>query len=139
MLLKNCASAFDKKERLRPLNKAAGNASRNKLVKASGLPVRIKSLGKVYSSKDSPKAWPGFVKHILNGLRKKQNLSRVDRPGWKPAWQGERMELRSRKKSRRNRMMHSKSFESKEVREVGWREPGECRGFSMLWMGINLR
>ena len=35
---------------------------------------------------------------------------RVDRPGRKPVWQGERMKLDSRKKSRRDRMMRSKSF-----------------------------
>ena len=46
------------------------------------------------------------------------------------------MELHSRKKSRRDRMMHSNSFEMQEVREIGWKESGESRGFHMLWMGI---
>ena len=32
------------------------------------------------------------------------------------------MELDSRKKSRRDRMMYSKSFEKQEVREIGWNE-----------------
>ena len=46
------------------------------------------------------------------------------------------MELDSRKKSRRDRMMCSKSFEMQDVREIGWKEAGESRGFSILWMGI---
>ena len=46
------------------------------------------------------------------------------------------MELDSRKKSRRDRMMRSKSFEMQEVREIGWKEAGESRGFPILWMGI---
>ena len=46
------------------------------------------------------------------------------------------MELDSTKKSRRNRMMRSKSFETHEVREIGRKEAGESRGFSILLMGI---
>ena len=46
------------------------------------------------------------------------------------------MQLDSRKKSRRDRMMRSKSFETQEVREIGRKEPGESRGFPILWMGI---
>ena len=46
------------------------------------------------------------------------------------------MELDSSKKSRRDRMMGSKSFEMQEVREISWKEGGESRGFSILWMGI---
>ena len=46
------------------------------------------------------------------------------------------MELDSRKKSRRDRMMRSKSFDTKEVRETGRKEAGESRGFPILWMGI---
>ena len=45
------------------------------------------------------------------------------------------MELDSRKKSRRDRMMRSKSFEMQEVREISRKEAGELRGFPMLWMG----
>ena len=44
------------------------------------------------------------------------------------------MELDSRKKSRRDRMMRSKSFETQEVREIG-RKERESRGFPILWMG----
>ena len=46
------------------------------------------------------------------------------------------MELDSRKKSRRDRMMRSKSFDTQEVREIGRKEAGESRGFPILWMGI---
>ena len=46
------------------------------------------------------------------------------------------MELDSRKKSRRDRMMRLKSFETQEVREIGLKEAGECGGFPIRWMGI---
>ena len=46
------------------------------------------------------------------------------------------MKLDSRKKSRRDRTMRSKSFETQEVRRIGRKEAGESRGFSILWMEI---
>ena len=46
------------------------------------------------------------------------------------------MELDSRKKRRRDRMMRSKSFDTQEVREIGRKEAGESRGFPILRMGI---
>ncbi len=46
------------------------------------------------------------------------------------------MELDSRKKSRRDRMMRSNSFEMQEAREIGRKEAGESRGFPILWMEI---
>ena len=46
------------------------------------------------------------------------------------------MELDSRKKSRRDRMMRSNSFETQEVREIGRKEAGESRGFPTLWMVV---
>ena len=46
------------------------------------------------------------------------------------------MELDSRKKNRRDRMMRLKSFETQEVREIGRKEVGESRGFPILCMGI---
>ena len=46
------------------------------------------------------------------------------------------MELVSRKKTRRDRMMRSKSFDTQEVREIGRKEAGESRSFPILWMGI---
>ena len=45
------------------------------------------------------------------------------------------MKLDSRKKSKRDSMMRLKSFEMQEVREIGWKEAGESRGFRILWMG----
>ena len=46
------------------------------------------------------------------------------------------MELDSRKKSRRDRMMRSNSFDTQEVREIGRKEVAESRGYPILWMGI---
>ena len=42
------------------------------------------------------------------------------------------MELDSRKKIRQDIMMRSKSFDKQEVREIGWKETGESRGFLIL-------
>ena len=46
------------------------------------------------------------------------------------------MELDSRKKSTRDRMMRSNSSDTQEVREIGRKEAGESRGFPILCMGI---
>ena len=46
------------------------------------------------------------------------------------------MELDSRKKSRQDRMMRSKSFDTQEVRDIGRKKAGELRDFPMLCMGI---
>ena len=46
------------------------------------------------------------------------------------------MELDSRKKSKRDRMICSNSFDTQEVREIGRKEAGESRGFPILCMGI---
>ena len=46
------------------------------------------------------------------------------------------MELDSRKKSRRDRMIHSKSFDTQKMRKISRKEAGESRGFPILWMGI---
>ena len=46
------------------------------------------------------------------------------------------MELDSRKKSRRDRMMRSNSFDTQKVREIGRKETGESRGFPILCMRI---
>ena len=62
--------------------------------------------------------------------------SSVNCPGRKPACRGERIELDSKKKSRRDRMMRSKSSDTQEMREIGRKEAGESRGFPILWMGI---
>ena len=46
------------------------------------------------------------------------------------------MQLDSRKKSRRDRMMRSKRFDTQKMREIDRREAGESRGFPILCMGI---
>ena len=46
------------------------------------------------------------------------------------------MELDCRKKSRRDRVMGSKSFEMQKIREISRKEAGESRGFPIMWMGI---
>ena len=46
------------------------------------------------------------------------------------------MELDSRKKNRRDKMMRSKSLESQKVREIGRKEAGVSRDFPILWMRI---
>ena len=44
------------------------------------------------------------------------------------------MELNSRKKSKRDRMMRSKSFETQEMREMSRKEAGKLRGIPILRM-----
>ena len=46
------------------------------------------------------------------------------------------MKLDSRKKSRRDRMMSPKSFETQGMREIGRKKAGESRSFAILWMEI---
>ena len=46
------------------------------------------------------------------------------------------MELDCRKKSRRDSLMRSNSFDTQEVREIGRKEAGESKKFPILWMGI---
>ena len=44
------------------------------------------------------------------------------------------MELKSEKKSRQNRKMCSKSFDTQEMREIGQKEAGKSRDFPILWI-----
>ena len=74
MILKNRTSAPIRKERLSPTSKARREASRNEFVKKGGMPDRVQSFGEIDSRQDRPRARPGFVKPIRNGLRKVQNL-----------------------------------------------------------------
>ena len=46
------------------------------------------------------------------------------------------MKLDSKKKSKRDSVMRSKSFEMQEMREIGRKEAEESRGFPILWTGI---
>ena len=74
VILINHASAPIRKERLSPTSKTSREASRNKFVEKGGMPDRVKSFREIDSRQDHPRAWPGFVKPIRNGLRKEQNL-----------------------------------------------------------------
>ena len=67
-------SAPIRKERLSPMSKARREASRNEFVEKGGMPDRVKSFREIDSRQDRPRARPGFVKPIRNGLRKVQNL-----------------------------------------------------------------
>ena len=49
-------------------------SSRNEFVEKRRMPDRVISFGEIDSREDRPRAWPGLVKPIRNGLRKVQNL-----------------------------------------------------------------
>ena len=74
VILINHASAPVRKERLSQTSKARRKASRNEFVEKGGMPDRVKSFREINSRQDRPRARPGFVKPIRNGLRKVQNL-----------------------------------------------------------------
>ena len=74
MILKNHRSAPIRKEKLSPTSKARREASRNEFVEKGRMPDRVKSFREIDSREDRPRAQPGFVKPIRNGLRKLQNL-----------------------------------------------------------------
>ena len=74
MILINHASAPIRKERLRPTSKARREASLNEFVEKGGMSDGAESFRENDSSEDRPRARPGFVKPIQNGLRKVQNL-----------------------------------------------------------------
>ena len=74
MILENHTNAPVRKERLSPTNKAMTEASRNKFVEKGGMPDRVKSFRETDSRENRPRARPGFVKSIRNGLRKIKNL-----------------------------------------------------------------
>ena len=97
---------------------------------------RVKSFRETNSREDCPRARPGFVKPIRNGLRKIQNLIESRPSRVETGLAAERMKLDSKKKSRRHRTMRSNSFDTQEVKEIGRKEAGESRGFPILWMEI---
>ena len=74
VILINHASVPIRKERLSPTGKVRREASRNQFVEKSGVPDRVESFREIKSREDHPRAWPGFIKPIQNGLRKEQNL-----------------------------------------------------------------
>ena len=99
------------------------------------MPDRVESFRKVDRYENCLIAQLEFVKPIQNGLRKVKNLIKSI-PSRELAWWGEQMELDSRMKSRRDRMMHSNNFEMQELRETGQKEAREWKGFPILWMEI---
>ena len=74
VILINHASVPITKERWSSTSKAKKEASRKELVEKGGMPDRAKSFGEIDSRENRPRAPPGFVKPIRNGLRKVQNL-----------------------------------------------------------------
>ena len=93
VILKNHASASIRKEILSPTSNTRRDASRNKFVEKGGVPDIVESFREINRGKNRLRARLGFVTFIRDGLRKEQNLLRVYRPGRKPAWRGEKMEL----------------------------------------------
>ena len=69
VILINHASAPIRKERFSPTIKARREASRNEFVEKGRLPDRVKSIREIDSKENRPRARPGFVKPIQNGLR----------------------------------------------------------------------
>ena len=74
VILINHASAPVRKERLNATSKAKRETSQNKFVEKGGIPDRVKKFREISSRENRPRARPGFVKFIRNGLRKVQNL-----------------------------------------------------------------
>ena len=74
VILINHASAPIRKERLSPMSKARREASRNEFMEKGRVLITVKSFGKINSKQDRPRARPGFVKPIRNGLKKIQKL-----------------------------------------------------------------
>ena len=81
VILKDHRSAPIRKERFSLSSKARREASRNQFVEKGRMPDRVKSFREIDSRQDCPRAQPGFVKPIRNGLRKVQNLIEC-RPSW---------------------------------------------------------
>ena len=74
VILINHASAPIRKKRSSPTSKARKEASRNEFMEKGEMPDRVKSFREINSKEDRPRALPGFVKPIRNGLGKEQNL-----------------------------------------------------------------
>ena len=73
VILINYASALIRKEGLSPTSKAMRETSQNEFMENGEVPDRAESFREVDSSEIRPRAWPGFVKPIRNGMRKEQN------------------------------------------------------------------
>ena len=55
-------------------NEQSKEASQNKFVKKGGMPDRVESFKEINSRENRPRAQPGFVKSMRNGMNKEQNL-----------------------------------------------------------------
>ena len=74
VILINHASLPIRKERMSPTSKARRKASRNEFMGMGGVPDKVGSFGKINNGENRPRARPGFVKLIRDGLRKIKNL-----------------------------------------------------------------
>ena len=74
VILRNHTGAPVRKKRSSSRSKARRKASRNQFVEKGGMSDRVKSFREIDSRQDRPRARPGFVKPIRNGLRKIKNL-----------------------------------------------------------------
>ena len=94
VILKDHTSTPIRKERLSPTSKATREASRNEFMEKGRMPDRVKSFREIDSRQNRPRARPGFVKPIRNGLGKEQNLIKCRPSGAETGLAGkERMEL----------------------------------------------
>ena len=80
------------------------------------MPDRVKSLEKVDSIKDDQRPWLEFVKPIQNELKKIWDLIK-SRPTRAETGMAEKMELDSKKKKRRDKMMCSNCFERQVIKD----------------------
>ena len=70
MILIDHRSAPVRKERLSSMSKARRDASQNEFMEKGWMPDRVKSFREIDSREDRPRAQPGFVKPIRNGLKR---------------------------------------------------------------------
>ena len=100
------------------------------------MPNRVKSFKEIDSRQDRPRTRPGFVKPIRNGLRKIQNLIKSIPSRTETSLAERENGIRFQKKSIRNKMMRSNSFDTQEVKEIGRKDAGESRGFPIMCLEI---
>ena len=74
VILKNRSSAPIRKETWSPTSKARRKPAEMSLWKREGCQTGVKSFREINSRENCPRAWPGFVKPIQNGLSREQNL-----------------------------------------------------------------
>ena len=79
--------------------------------------MRVESFREIDSSKDRRRAQLGFVKPTRNRLRKIENLIKSRASRAETGLAGRENEVSSKKKSRRDCMMRSKSFEDGRKQE----------------------